>query len=192
MAVSLTKGGNISLAKSAPGMTRAFIGLGWDARTTDGSAFDLDASAILCGADGKALNDANFIFYNQLSDPSGAVVHQGDNRTGAGDGDDEVITVDLSALPAEVERIVIPVSIHDSNFNFGMVSDAYIRVFDGDDPNNNDRVTRYDLGEDAANENSMVFGELYKRNGEWKFKAIGQGYSDGLAGIVRDYGISAS
>lgn len=195
MAITLSKGGNISLEKVAPGMTHACVGLGWNPRTTDGEAFDLDASAILLGADGKALSDANFVFYHNLQDPSGAVVHQGDNRTGDGDGDDETINVDIPALPAAVERIVIIASIHDATArrqNFGQVSDSYVRVYDGDHPNDVSKVVTYDLGEDASAETALVFGELYRYGGDWKFRAIGQGYSSGLVGVIADYGLQAS
>ena len=195
MAVSLSKGGNISLAKQAPGMTLAGVGLGCNPRTTDGAAFDLDASALVTDASGKALSEEYFVFYNNLKDPSGAVEHQGDNRTGEGDGDDESLNVKLDALPANADKVVFFASIDEADSrgqNFGQVSDAYIRVFDADDPMNDSKVVRYDLGEDAATETALVFGELYRRNGEWKFKAIGQGYSNGLAGIIKDYGLSAN
>ncbi|WP_029254112.1 TerD family protein [Paraoerskovia marina] len=194
MAITLAKGGNISLEKVAPGMTHACVGLGWDPRTTDGAPFDLDASAILLGADGKALSDGHFVFYHNLQDPSGSVVHQGDNLTGAGDGDDETINVDLPGIPAQVQRIVILASIHDAaarGQNFGQVADAYVRVYDGDYPHDLSKVVTYDLGEDASMETALVFGELYRHGTDWKFRAIGQGYSSGLAGVIADYGLQA-
>ena len=194
MAVNLAKGGNISLDKVAPGLTHAVVGLGWNPRVTDGVDFDLDASAILVDANGHALSDEHFVFYNNLQDPSGAVVHQGDNRTGAGDGDDEQITLDLTAVEPGVARVVFLASIHDADRrgqNFGQVSDAYIRVFDGDDPTDDSKVVVFDLGEDASTETALVFGEVYKHGGDWKFRAIGQGYSSGLAGVIRDYGLQA-
>ncbi|MBC9957950.1 TerD family protein [Yimella sp. cx-51] len=193
MAVSLSKGGNISLAKAAPGMTNAIVGLGWNPRTTDGAAFDLDASALLCGADGKVRSDADFVFYNNLTGDNGAVTHQGDNRTGEGDGDDEQILIDLTRLSADVEKVVFVASIDQADTrgqNFGQVSDAYIRVFDADDPMNNDKGVRFDLGEDASTETALIFGELYRNAGEWKFRAIAQGYSNGLGGVITDFGLS--
>ena len=194
MTVNLSKGGNISLEKVAPGMVHACVGLGWDPRTTDGAPFDLDASAILLDATGKAISDQHFVFYNNLKDPSGAVLHQGDNLTGVGDGDDETINVELTALEPAVERIVFLASIHDAagrRQNFGQVADAYIRVYDRDDPTNDAKVVRFDLGEDASTETALVFGELYQRGGDWKFRAIGQGYTSGLAGVIADYGLNA-
>ncbi|WP_300676027.1 TerD family protein [Nocardioides sp.] len=192
MSVSLSKGGNVSLTKEAgpSGLFRVEAGLGWDVRTTTGAEFDLDASALLTGADGKVLSDAHFVFYNNLTSPDGSVQHQGDNRTGEGDGDDEVISVDLTQVPADVQRIVIPVSIHEADSrgqNFGQVSNAFIRIVNAD---NGIELARYDLSEDASSETSMIFGELYRYGGEWKFRAVGQGYASGLAGIARDYGVN--
>lgn len=189
MSVSLTKGGNVSLTKQAPGMTDVLVGLGWDARTTTGTDFDLDASAILLDAEGKALSDKHFIFFNNLTSPDGAVKHTGDNLTGEGDGDDEAITVDLTALPAEAAKIVFPVSIYEGQARgqgFGQVRNAFIRVVDR---STNAEVTRYDLSEDASTETAMVFGELYRNGAEWKFRAVGQGYSSGLVGIAQDFGV---
>ncbi|MDG3013427.1 TerD family protein [Speluncibacter jeojiensis] len=190
MGVSLVKGGNVSLTKQAPGLTAVIVGLGWDARTTDGQAFDLDASAIACGADGRAASDAHFVFFNNLTSPDGSVVHAGDNLTGDGDGDDEVISVDLNAVDPQVDKVVFPVSIYDADTRrqtFGQVRNAYIRVLNQAD---NAELARYDLSEDASTETAMVFGELYRNGAEWKFRAVGQGYSTGLAGIARDFGIS--
>jgi tellurium resistance protein TerD len=192
VAISLSKGGNISLTKEAgsAGLNRVEVALGWDVRTTTGVDFDLDASVLLLGASGKVLSDHHFIFYNNLTSPDGSVVHQGDNRTGEGDGDDEVINIDLKAISADIDRIVVPVSIDEADSrgqNFGQVSNAFIRVVNAD---NNQELTRYDLSEDASSETAMVFGELYRREQEWKFRAVGQGYASGLAGIVRDYGVN--
>jgi tellurium resistance protein TerD len=192
MSVSLAKGGNVSLTKEAgpAGLFRVQAGLRWDVRTTTGSDFDLDASALLLTAGGKVVSDAHFVFYGNLSSPDGCVVHQGDNLTGEGEGDDEVINVDLNRIPPEVDRIVFPVSIHDADSrgqNFGQVMNAYIRVINAD---NSQELTRYDLSEDASSETAMVFGELYRRDSEWKFRAVGQGYASGLAGIARDYGVN--
>ena len=190
MAVSLTKGGNVSLTKQAPGLTAVIVGLGWDARTTDGQAFDLDASAIGCGADGKVKSDQHFVFFNNLKSPDGAIEHTGDNVTGQGEGDDEQIKVNLAGAPAELDKVVFPVSIYDADTrgqNFGQVRNAYIRVVNQAD---NSEIARYDLSEDASTETAMVFGELYRSGSEWKFRAVGQGYSAGLAGIARDFGVN--
>jgi tellurium resistance protein TerD len=190
MSLTLTKGQPLSLTKEAPGLSMARIGLGWDARTTNGAPFDLDASAILLAANGKVRSDADFVFYGQLSDATGAVKHQGDNLTGDGDGDDEQILVDLPLVPADIEKVVIAVSIYDAatrQQTFGQVRNAYIRVLD--DANDNE-VLRYDLGEDASQENTVLFAELYRHSGEWKFRAVGQGYLNGLGGLVRDFGVN--
>ncbi len=189
MAVSLTKGGNVSLTKEAPGLTAVTIGLGWDARTTDGKAFDLDASAIACGTAGKVVSDSYFIFFNNLKSPDGSIEHTGDNITGEGEGDDEQIKVNLAAVPAEVDKVVFVVSIYDAEArgqSFGQVRNAFIRVVNqaGDA-----EITRYDLSEDASTETAMLFAELYRNGSDWKFRAIGQGYASGLAGIARDYGV---
>jgi tellurium resistance protein TerD len=189
--VNLTKGGNVSLTKQAPGLAAVVVGLGWDARTTDGTAFDLDASAIVCNADGKALSDQHFIFFNNLASPDGAVQHTGDNLTAEGAGDDEQVKVNLAGLPAEAARVVFPVSIYagdTSGQTFGQVRNAFIRVVNQAD---DVELTRYDLSEDASTETAMVFGELYRGDNEWKFRAVGQGYSSGLAGIARDFGVNA-
>jgi tellurium resistance protein TerD len=191
VSVNLTKGGNVSLTKQAPGLSAVIVGLGWDARTTDGKPFDLDASAIVCDAEGKVLSDKHFIFFNNLTSPDGSVQHSGDNLTGEGGGDDEQIKVNLAGLPAEAARVVFPVSIYEADTagqTFGQVRNAFIRVANqaGDA-----ELARYDLSEDASTETAMVFGELYRNNDEWKFRAVGQGYSAGLAGIARDFGVSA-
>ncbi|MDJ0392292.1 TerD family protein [Rhodococcus sp. G-MC3] len=192
MGVTLAKGGNVSLSKQAPNLTAVTIGLGWDVRNTTGGDFDLDASAIGLGSDKKSFGDLFFVFYNNLRSPDGAIEHTGDNRTGEGEGDDESINIDLAALSPEVESIVFPVSIHDADAlgqNFGQVVNAFIRVVDRADGR---ELARFDLSEDASTETAMVFGELYRRGQEWKFRAIGQGYASGLSGIVRDFGINAS
>jgi tellurium resistance protein TerD len=190
VSVNLTKGGNVSLTKQAPGLSAVIVGLGWDARTTDGKAFDLDASAIVCNADGKVLSDQHFIFFNNLKSPDGAVEHTGDNVTGEGEGDDEQVKVNLAGLPPEAARIVFPVSIYEGDTagqTFGQVRNAFIRVVNQAD---NSELARYDLSEDASTETAMVFGELYRGTDEWKFRAVGQGYSTGLSGIARDYGVN--
>src|ERR1700712_1283535 len=190
MGVSLSKGGNVSLTKQAPGLSAVLIGLGWDERTTSGQAFDLDASALMLNPAGRILSDSHFVFFNNLTSPEGSVEHTGDNLTGAGEGDDEQIKVDLAAVPAEVQTIVFPVSIYDAESrrqNFGQVRNAFIRVVNQAD---GAELTRYDLSEDASNETAMIFGELYRNAGDWKVHAVGQGHSLGLAGIARDYGVN--
>ena len=189
MSVSLVKGGNVSLTKQAPGLTNVVVGLGWDARTTDGQPFDLDASAIACGADGKVLSNSHFVFFNNLKSPDGTIEHTGDNITGEGEGDDEQIKANLAGMGADVDKIVFPVSIYEAEQrrqSFGQVRNAFIRVVNAAD---NSEITRYDLSEDASTETAMVFGELYRNGDEWKFRAVGQGYSSGLAGIARDFGV---
>ena len=189
MALSLSKGGNLSLTKEAPGMTKVLVGLGWDARSTDGQDFDLDASAFLLKADGKVRADSDFIFYNQLKSVDGSVEHTGDNRTGEGDGDDEAIKVDLSKVPADIDRIAFTVTIHEADArrqNFGQVRNAFIRIVNQD---NNNEVARYDLAEDASTETAMIFAELYRNGAEWKFRAVGQGFAGGLKPLAESYGL---
>ncbi|HWJ09436.1 MAG TPA: TerD family protein [Nocardioides sp.] len=190
MAVSLTKGGNVSLTKEAPGLSAVDIGLGWDANSFSGGEFDLDASAIMLTAAGKALSDSHFIFFNNLTSPDGSVTHTGDNTTGEGDGDDELLKVNLGVVPPDVDKIVFPVSIYDADArsqNFGMVRNAYIRVMN---QAGGAEIARYDLSEDASTETAMVFGELYRNGAEWKFRAVGQGYASGLRGIAQDFGVN--
>ena len=190
MGVSLQKGGNVSLEKVAPGMTKILIGLGWDERATDGAEFDLDASVFLLKEDGKVRGDSDFIFYNNLTSSCGSVVHQGDNRTGAGEGDDEAVKVDLAKVPAEVNKISVTVTIHDAQArsqNFGQVANAFIRVVNDE---TNEEVARYDLSEDYSIETAMIFGEIYRHAGEWKFKAVGQGYEGGLNALATGFGIN--
>ncbi|MGK4582451.1 TerD family protein [Kitasatospora sp. HPMI-4] len=190
MPVSLSKGGNVSLTKEAPGLAAVTVGLGWDVRTTTGTEFDLDASAIVLNADGKVLSNGHFVFFNNTSTPDGTVVHTGDNRTGEGEGDDEQIKISLAGLPAEAARIVVPVTIYDGvarGQNFGQVRNAYIRVLNAA---GGAEIARYDLSEDAAVETAMIFGEIYRNGTEWKFRAIGQGYASGLAGIAQDFGVA--
>lgn len=192
MGVSLSKGGNVSLTKEAPGLTAVIVGLGWDIRTTTGTDFDLDASALLLNSGGKVASDAHFIFFNNLKSPDGSVEHTGDNLTGEGDGDDESVLVDLSAVPAHCDKIVFPVSIHmadERGQTFGQVSNAFIRVVNQAD---GQELARYDLSEDASTETAMIFGELYRYQGEWKFRAVGQGYASGLRGIALDFGVNVS
>tara|TARA_R110001583_G_scaffold49730_3_gene155693 strand:+ start:679 stop:1254 length:576 start_codon:yes stop_codon:yes gene_type:complete len=189
MAVSLQKGGNVSLEKVAPGMTKCLLGLGWDSRATDGADFDLDASVFLLTADGKVKSDKGFIFFNNLVSECKSVEHTGDNLTGEGEGDDEAVKVDLSLVPADVTKIVIAVTIHEGEArkqNFGQVSNAFIRIVNDA---SNEEVARYDLSEDYSIETALIFGELYRHNGAWKFKAIGQGFEGGLGPLARQYGV---
>ncbi|TDD29090.1 TerD family protein [Actinomadura sp. KC06] len=190
MGVSLAKGGNVSLTKAAPNLTAVTVGLGWDVRATTGADFDLDASALMLASTGKVMSDQHFVFFNNLKSPDGSVEHTGDNLTGEGEGDDESINVDLNTVPAECERIVFPVSIYDADNrhqSFGQVRNAFIRIVNRSDGN---ELARFDLTEDASTETAMVFGELYRHSGEWKFRAVGQGYASGLAGIAVDFGVN--
>ncbi|BET40734.1 MULTISPECIES: TerD family protein [Atlantibacter] len=190
MAVSLVKGGNVSLTKEAPTMNIAMAGLGWDARVTDGQGFDLDASVFMVGEDGKVLNDSSFIFFNNKLSACGSVEHQGDNRTGEGDGDDEQIKIDLAKVPAEVKKLVFAVTIYDAEArkqNFGMVSNSYMRIYNND---NGTEIARFDLSEDASTETAMIFGELYRHGAEWKFKAVGQGFAGGLSALASQHGVN--
>lgn len=194
MSVSLSKGGNVSLSKTAPSMKNALVGLGWDVRSTDGQDFDLDASAFLLTAKGQVRNDQDFIFYNNLQSADGSIIHTGDNRTGEGDGDsdDETLIIKLDALAADIAKIIFVVTIHEADRrrqNFGQISGAFIRIVNND---NQTEIARYDLTEDASTETAMLFGELYRYNGEWKFRALGQGYSGGLASVCAQYGINVA
>lgn len=190
MSVSLSKGGNVSLSKEEPNLTKILIGLGWDARATDGAEFDLDASAFLLAAGDRVRGDSDFIFYNNLRSSDGSVEHTGDNRTGDGDGDDESLKIDLQRVPADVQKVAVTVTIHEGETrrqSFGMVSNAYIRV--ANDVTNRE-IARYDLTEDASTETAMIFGEIYRHNDEWKFRAVGQGYKGGLGPLARNYGVN--
>ena len=191
MSVVLTKGGNVSLSKEAPGLKAVNVGLGWDVATFSAAEYDLDASAIMVDANGRVTpGDEGFVFFNNLRSPDGSVVHVGDNLTGQGEGDDEVIQVDLSAVPPTCQKIVFPVSIYDADSrkqNFGAVRNAFIRVVN---QANGSEIARYDLTEDASVETAKVFGELYRNGAEWKFRAVGQGYASGLRGIAQDFGVN--
>ncbi len=191
MAVSLTKGGNVSLSKEAPGLKKIVLGLGWDPRKTDGKEFDLDAMVFLTADTGKVRSDADFVFFNNKTSADGSVVHGGDNRSGAGDGDDETIAIDLEKIPADVAKIMATVVIYEGkerSQNFGMVDKAYIRVLNGD---GGAEIARFDLSEDAGTVTAMIFGEIYRNGAEWKFKAIGQGYDGGFQALVQSYGVNA-
>ncbi len=191
MAVSLSKGQKVDLTKSNPTLKNAVIGLGWDTNKYDGgSAFDLDAAAFLTDGNGKVSSDADFIFYNNLKHTSGSVTHLGDNQTGEGEGDDEQIRIELDKVPAKVEKIAFTATIHDATArsqNFGQVSNAFIRIFNEE---TNEELLRYDLSEDFSVETALVFGELYRHGGEWKFTAIGGGFEGGLGALCGNFGIN--
>lgn len=192
MAINLSKGQKVELTKGNPSLKKLIVGLGWDVNQFDGADFDLDASAFLLGENGKVLNDQDFVFYGNLAHSSNSVKHLGDNLTGEGDGDDEQLTIDLSLVPQNILRIAFSVTIYDSEGrkqNFGQVSNAYIRVVD---EMTNNEVIRYDLGEDFSIETAIVVGELYRHNGEWKFNAIGSGFSGGLSALCGNYGVEVS
>jgi tellurium resistance protein TerD len=190
MPISLSKGGNISLSKAEPGLKEIMVGLGWDPRASEGTDFDLDASIFLVKADGKVRSDADFIFYNNLVSTCGSVRHTGDNRTGAGEGDDEMIEINLATIPADVAKLVFTVTIDSADTrrqNFGQVGSAYIRVVNDE---RGSEIARYDLVEEASMETAMIFGEVYRYNNEWKFRAVGQGFRGGLAEMARMFGVN--
>jgi tellurium resistance protein TerD len=190
MAISLSKGGNVNLTKEAPGLNKILVGLGWDARVTDGAAFDLDASAFLVKMDGKVRSDNDFCFYNNKTVADGAVKHAGDNLTGVGEGDDETIKVELAKIPPDLDKIVFAVTIYEGiarKQNFGQVSRAFIRIVNEE---NGQEIARYDLSEDASIETAMIFGEIYRIGTEWKFKAVGQGYAGGLGALAASFGVN--
>jgi tellurium resistance protein TerD len=190
MGVNLTKGQKVSLTKNNPGLKKLVVGLGWDVNSFDtGGDFDLDAAAFLLTDTGKVSRQEDFVFFGNLKDPSGSVEHLGDNLTGAGDGDDEQIKINLATVPANISRVVFTVTIYDAETrrqNFGQVNNAFIRIYNEE---SGEEMLRYDLGEDFSIETAAVFGELYKNNGEWKFNAIGSGYQGGLAALCANYGI---
>jgi tellurium resistance protein TerD len=192
MPVSLSKGGNVSLTKEAPGLKNLLVGLGWKPRTTDGAAFDLDVSVFIVDENGKVRGDTDFVFYNNKLGDNGAVEHTGDNRTGEGDGDDEAVKIDLSKVSADVKRLIFAVTIHDAaskGQNFGQVGDAYIRTVNTE---GNAEIARFDLSEDASVSTAMIFGEVYRGSdaADWKLKAVGQGYEGGLAKLAADFGVN--
>jgi tellurium resistance protein TerD len=190
MAISLQKGGNVNLSKEAPGLTKMIVGLGWDTRATDGTAFDLDGAVFLLDSAGKVRSDADFVFYNNLKSVDGSVVHSGDNRTGAGEGDDESVTIDLARVPADVDKIAVCVTIHEADTrrqSFGQVSKAFVRCVNA---NGNTEIARYDLSEDSSTEAAMIFGEVYRAGADWKFRAIGQGFKGGLGPLAKNFGVN--
>jgi len=191
MAISLSKGGRVSLSKEAPGLKKIKIGLAWDANATDtGAQFDLDASVFLLGVDGKVISDNHFVFYNNATSPDGAVIHQGDNKTGEGDGDDEIIEIELDKVASEVDKIIFTVTIDEAenrNQNFGQVNNSLIRLVNID---GGAEIAKYELDEDYSSETAINFGELYRKSGGWNFKAVGAGFNEGLAGFCKTYGVS--
>ena len=191
--ISLQKGQKIDLTKTNPGLTQIMVGLGWDVNKYDGqSDFDLDASAFLLGEDGRALSDNDFIFYNNPKGKNDCVIHQGDNLTGEGEGDDEQILIDFSKVPSEIHKIAITVTIYDYETrkqSFGQVSNAFVRVVD---TRTNQELIRYDLGEDFSVETAIIVCEIYRNNTEWKFSAIGSGFSGGLGALCKNYGLDAN
>lgn len=191
MPVSLSKGGNVSLSKEAPGLKSLLVGLGWKPRTTDGAAFDLDVSVFIVNEAGKVRSDSDFVFYNNKVGDAGAIEHTGDNRTGEGDGDDEGVKIDLTKVSADVKRLIFAVTIHEAESrgqNFGQVGDAYIRTVNQD---GGTEIARFDLSEDASVSTAMIFGEVYRGSdaNDWKMKAVGQGYEGGLAKLAKDFGV---
>ena len=193
MPINLSKGQKVDLTKGNASLKHIMVGLGWDVNAFDsGADFDLDASAFMCGANGKCPTEKEFVFYGNLTHPSGSVQHIGDNLTGEGDGDDEQIRVDLSLVPANITKIAFTVTIYDAEVrrqNFGQVSNAFIRIVD---ETTNQELIRYDLGEDFSIETAVVVGELYRHDGEWKFNAIGSGFQGGLAALCGHYGIDVA
>ena len=190
MPISLQNGQKVSLTKGNPGLSKVVIGLGWDVNQFDtGGAFDLDTAAFLLTDSGKVAKSDDFIFFGNLKHSSGCAEHMGDNLTGAGDGDDEQMKINLSLVPEHITRIAFTVTIYDAEVrrqNFGQVNNAFIRIYN---ETNGEELLRYDLGEDFSIETAVVFGELYKNNGEWKFNAIGSGYQGGLAALCANYGV---
>jgi tellurium resistance protein TerD len=192
MAISLQKGGNLSLSKTDPNLREVLVGLGWAARSSNGAGFDLDASLFMLQENSRVRGDHDFIFYNQLKSTCGAVEHTGDNKTGAGEGDDEALKIKLAEVPQAITRLVIAVTIHDAmqrKQNFGMVQDAFVRIANLE---TDTEIARFDLSEDYSTETAMIFAEIYRHGGEWKFKAVGQGYSGGLEALASQYGVDVA
>lgn len=192
--VTLAKGQGVSLGKPGDDFTQVAVGLGWDENNGFGADYDLDASALLTKDNRKVPSDAHFVFYGALRSPDGSVEHTGDDRTGgnSADGDDEIINVDLTAVPSNIEHIIFSVSIHDADArgqSFGQVRNAYIRIVN---LSNGREMVRYNLTDDASNDTAIIFGELSRTGSTWSFKAVGQGYASGLAGIVRNHGVTVN
>ena len=190
MAISLSKGQKVDLTKTNPGLDNVVIGLGWDTNRYDGGhQFDLDSSLFLVGSDGKVLNEKGFIFYGNKENENGSVKHNGDNLTGAGEGDDETVDVKLSQIPADIQKVIFTITIHEAdsrNQNFGQVDNSYVRVYN---KTTEEELIRYDLNEDFSIETAIVVGELYRHNGEWKFAAVGSGFQGGLAALATSFGL---
>ena len=192
MAVLLKKGGNISLSQTDSNLRHILIGLGWEARLTDGAPFDLDASAFMVGENGKVRRDEDFIFYHKLESECGSVVHTGDDAVGGGGGDDEALKIDFDKVPDAIKRVIICVTIYEADArgqNFGQVDNAFMRIVNLD---NNIEIARFDLTEDYSTETAMIFGEVYRHNNEWKFKAVGQGFSGGLESLCHKFGVQVA
>jgi tellurium resistance protein TerD len=190
MSVNLTKGAKLDLTKGNPGLTKLLVGLGWDVNGYSGDDFDLDAIVFLLGEDGKCASSADFIFFNNLKNSNESVVHTGDNLTGEGEGDDEVIKINLATLPTSVDKIVIAITVfngEEKGQNLGQVSNAFIRVEDSD---KSEELCRLDLSEDFSTETTVIAGEIYRHNGEFKFQATGAGYTGDLKKLCADYGVS--
>ncbi|TQR16553.1 TerD family protein [Psychrobacillus soli] len=191
MGINLSKGQKVDLTKTNPGLVNVTVGLGWDTNKYDGgNDFDLDSSVFLLGSNGKCSSESDFVFYNNTTGAGGAVVHTGDNRTGDGAGDDEAVNINLSTVPASIEKIAFSITIHDAEArgqNFGQVNNSYVRILNAD---SGEELIRYDLGEDFSIETAVVVGELYRHSGEWKFNAIGSGYQGGLGALVTDFGLN--
>lgn len=190
MTVSLVKGQKVNLTKDNAGLQHLHVGLGWDVGGFEGAKFDLDASAFLLGSNGKVRSDNDFIYYNNLKSGNGSIYSMGDNRTGEGDGDDEVLKIDLTNVPSDVDKIVFAVTIYEAeknHQNFGMVNSAFIRILNED---TNEEILKYDLSEDLSIEDGAIFGELYRHDGEWKFTAVGSGYQSGLAAMGSAFGVN--
>jgi len=192
MAISLQKGQKVDLTKTNPGLSKLLIGLGWDTNKYDGGFdFDLDAAAFLLTETGKTGSEKDFVFYGNKNHVSDSVIHMGDNLTGAGEGDDEQIKIDLSKVPANIQKIDFTVTIHEAEArkqNFGQISNAFIRIVDDA---KNEELIRYDLGEDFSIETAVVVAELYRNGAEWKFNAIGSGFQGGLKALCNNFGIDA-
>jgi tellurium resistance protein TerD len=190
MTINLSKGERISLEKVAPGLVQIFIGLGWDINVTDtGGDFDIDASIFLLDSNDKLISDQHFIFYNnpKSPDPEQSIQQRGDNRTGAGEGDDEVVDVNLKTVPPEVVKMALTVTIHEADKrhqNFGQVSNAFVRIVNCE---NEQEIVRYDLTEDFSVETALIMAELYRKDGEWRMNAVGAGYEGGLQALVERY-----
>ena len=190
MTINLSKGQRISLEKVAPGLVQIFVGLGWDVNVTDtGGDFDIDASVFLLDSNEKLLSDQHFIFYNnpKSPDPDQSIIQRGDNRTGAGEGDDEIIDINLTKVPAEVDKIAIAVTIHEAaqrKQNFGQVQNAFVRIVNCE---NEEEIIRYDLTEDFSVETAIIMAELYRKDGEWRMNAVGAGYEGGLPALIERY-----